>query len=327
MAPNMDLSARLGSLTLKNPLILASGSLSRTGRGILRYGQAGCSAVVTKTILPEPWQGNPSPRVMQVGNTDLISCEGLPNIGLKAMVEDFKKVKGRMTGSLLVANIAALTVEEYVEEALEFEKAGADAIELALRMSNYKPGTTIAAGFFGDDPKRIMEVIRAVKGAIKIPIWVKGIWASPPFKTIEAVGEGKPDAIVIRDLGVRNMPIDINTGKPILGHPHGIGGLTGPYLRDAGLLRVANTARLIDIPIIGNGGVYSGKDVIMYIMAGASAVQVLTCVMRKGPKIVEKICSEIGQYMAAKGLKSLEEIRGITLKYLAPEPFDRGKIE
>lgn len=327
MPHKIDVSVGVGGLTLRNPVILASGSLGRTGRGLLRYAQAGCSAVVTKTILPEPWPGNPSPRVMQVGDLEVINCEGLPNIGLKAMLEDVKKVKDYMNGSLLVVNIAALTIEEYVKEALEFEKAGVDIVELSLYgCPNYRPGTKIAAGFFGNDPKRIVELIRTVKGAIKIPVWVKGVWGSGPFEAIEAMGEGKPDAIVIRYSSVRSMPINIDTGNKILGHPHGIGMLTGPYLRDAGLLAVVNTARLVEVPIIGNGGVYSGEDVIMYMMAGASAVQVLTCLMRKGPKIVHKICSEIEQYMVKKGLKSLEEIRGLTLKHLAPKPYDREKI-
>jgi dihydroorotate dehydrogenase (NAD+) catalytic subunit len=321
MAHQMDLSARVGSLTLKNPLILASGPLTRRGNGILRYARAGCSAIVTKTTLPEPWQGNPSPRIMQVRNFEVINCEGVPNIGLKATLEEVRKVKDQMNGSLLLVNIAALTIEEYVEEAVKFEKAGADAIEITpAGCPNYRPVTKTGAGFFGGDPKQLVELIRAVKGAIKIPVWIKVFLSSAPFETIKAVGEGKPDAIVVRNLGVRCMPIDIDTGKPILGHPHGIGGLTGPYLRDVGLRDVANTARLIDIPIIGNGGVYTGEDVIMFIMAGASAVQILTCLMRKGPIIVEKICNEIEQYMIAKGLRNLEDIRGLTLKYLPPEP-------
>ena len=144
---------------------------------------------------------------------------------------------------------------------------------------------------------------------------------------IKTVAGGKPDTILMRSAGVQCMPIDIETGKPRLVLPPGNGTLTGPYLLNAGLLEVANAARLTEIPIIGNGGVYSGKDVIMYIMAGACALEIMTSVMRKGPGIVEKICSEIEQYMVSNGLKSLEEIRGLTLKYLPPEPYTRGKIK
>ena len=115
------------------------------------------------------------------------------------------------------------------------------------------------------------------------------------------------------------MPVDPNTGKPLLSHPRGEGSLTGPYTKSPGLKIVADTAARVSIPIIANGGVACGQDVIDYFRAGASAVELLTVIIRRGMSIVPKILSELETYIQDQGLESLTEIRGQTGQFLASQ--------
>ena len=112
------------------------------------------------------------------------------------------------------------------------------------------------------------------------------------------------------------MPIDIDTGKPILGHPSGQGLHMSPYVKFMGFKAVADLARITQLPLTPSGGVWEANDAISYMMAGAAAVQVYKSVMLRGPKHVKHILEGIEKYVIEKKISSLDEIRGITLKYL-----------
>jgi len=310
-----DLSVKLGSLKLKNPLILASGPCGRTARGLKKYAELGFAAMITKTITPEPVEGNPSPRDVWAGSQLLFEASGTPNMGFKAMVEEIKKAKGEIkNNAYIIVNITAEDPDDFTRMASGFEKAGADAIEIAIfGCPNYKIGTKIKEAYWEQSPERIKMVVKEVKREVKIPIWIKCLRSG--MARIKAAEEGGAD--VIHKLNsIRGVPIDIETGKPILRNYMKIGSCCGPFRKFDGIRDVLDIARVVKVPVVGGGGVWTGKDVIEYIMAGASAVQVLTSVMLRGPLHVAKILSEVEKYMIQKGYDTLDGIRAVTLKYL-----------
>jgi len=317
-----DLSVTVGDLKLKNPLILAAGPCSRVARGLIKYAESGFAAVVTKTITPEPWGGNPPPRDFVVNNrTLLLESSGIPNVGFKVMVQEVKKAKEVIKDdALVVVNITSEDPEQFAEMSSGFEKAGADAIELAIfGCPNYKPDTRISTCYWEKTPDRVHAVVKSVRNAIKIPIWVK-FWDAD-FECIEAAE--KAGANAVHKLGPANpkgLPIDVDTGEPLFGHPRGTGCVFGAFSKYPGLKLVTDLVRTVQIPVLGEPGVWEGKDVIEYTMAGATGIQLLTSVMIRGPKWVKHILDGIEEYMVERGYSSLNEIRGMTLKYLPPKP-------
>jgi len=250
-----DLSVQIGTQILRNPLILAPGGLGRTARGLIRFGEEGCGAVMSKTITPDPWEGNPSPRILEVGNLDLINCEGLPNLGRRVFVSEIKKAKAALKDCLIVPTFTGNTVDDFVQIAVEFEQAGADCLGVGLNgCRNFKPGTPIAASYWAQTPERIYEVIKAVREKVSIPIWVKGAQGQNLTAKVQAAEAAGADAIIARGDGTMAMPINTATGKPILGHPHAVGHLTGPFSKWDGLRVVADVSRSVKLPIIGGGG-------------------------------------------------------------------------
>ncbi len=324
-----DLSVTVGELKLKNPLILSSGEMGRVARGLIKYAELGFAAVVSKSSTPEPWGGNPAPfNIHFPERTFFVGSQGDPNVGFKAFLPEIKKAKDVIKGSaFVVANIDPEELETTVEMAREFEKAGADALEVkTMGCPNYNPDPTkpvtskIALHYWMQTPERTETITKAVKSAVKIPLWIK---CSPKdVEDIKALEKGGANALhTVGAAGpfVRSLPIDVGTGKPILGDPTGTGIAMGPRVfKMQGLKRIADLARTTHIPLVPSGGVWEGKDVIEYIMAGAAAVQVYTSVWLKGPKWVKHILDGIEEYMIEKGISSLDEIRGVTLKYLPP---------
>lgn len=301
------LRVRLGSLLLPTPLILASGPIGRCRQGWLDAVHAGLGAVVTKTTLPVPWPGNAAIRIMPFQRDMLVNCEGLPNLGAQNIAEEVQRVRGNLGEAVLTVSMTASTEEEFVEMARLFQGSGADALELALMACpNYSSTSGRAAQAWNDDLGKAFRLIDKVRKAVSIPIWVKGVSSKNLAKALEEAGA---DALVIRSGSLRALPLDPESGRPVLSHPLGEGSLTGPYTKLPGIKIVADMAREVRIPIIGNGGVTCGQDVIDYMRAGASAVELLTVLIRRGMKIVASILDEIDTFLETHGYSSAEEVK------------------
>jgi dihydroorotate dehydrogenase subfamily 1 len=315
-----DLSVQLGSLKLKNPLILGSGPCGRVARGLIKYAELGFAAMITKTITPEPVFGNPAPRDVWGGKELLWEASGTPNIGFQAMVEEIKKARDRINDSAyIVVNITAEDPEDFARMASGFEKAGAHAIELAIfGCMNYKLGTKIQEGYWERTAERIKMVIKGIKSEVKIPIWLKARWSG--IERIKAAEEAGVD-VIHRLTSIKTVPINIETGEPFIKSPTRIASCCGPFRKFEAILDVLDLARLVKVPVVGGGGVWTGKDIIEYTMAGATAVQALTSVMLAGPSHVKRMLDELEKHMEEKGYRTLDEIRGITLKHLTPKFF------
>ncbi len=310
-----DLRVKMGGLTLKNPLILGSGPNGRTALGLAKYIELGFAAVITKTITPEPVAGNPSPRDVVYDKELLWESSGTPNMGYKAMLEEIKKAKDMIKDSGYIAvNITAEDPEDFARMSVGFEKAGADAIEVAIfGCPNYPHGTKIQEAYWEQTPERIKRVVEGIKKETNIQIWMKLLRSG--IERIKAAEEAGAD-LIHKFHTIRGVPIDLDTGKPIMGSPMKSASCCGPFRRFEGIKDVMDIARAVNIPVVGGGGVWTGRDVIEYTYAGASGVQALTSVMLAGPNKVKRILKELEEFMDEKGMNSLDEIRGKTLQYL-----------
>jgi dihydroorotate dehydrogenase (NAD+) catalytic subunit len=311
----------LGRLNLQSPLILGSGPIGRNSRGWLRAATAGCGAMVSKTTTPLPWLGNPAVRIMKYGKESIMSCEGLPNIGVINTAGEVKHAKTINPKAMFVPSISGSTESEYIEMAQILSNAGADALELAIKgCLNFDGNNAMAEGYWNLDPRKAFQLINTVRKAVNIPLWIKGK-GNDGYDLISAYEDAGADAVIIRLPNIHALPIDPVTGHPNLvnisnnaAYPNPT--YHGPFAKSPGVKIVADISRRVKIPIIGNGGITCGQDVIDYIRAGASAVQLQTIIICKGISVIPRILSEIETSIKSLGHKSLESIKGDLFQYL-----------
>lgn len=290
-------------LLLANPVMTAAGTF---GYGI-EYSQLvdiqRLGAIVCKGTTLKPWEGNPQPRLVETAS-GLLNSVGLQNIGVEAVVKDKAPVWAGWQVPVIV-NIAGETVEEYAKVAARLEGvAGISGVEVNISCPNVASGGME----FGTNPKAAAEVTAAVKAVSSLPVMVK---LSPNVTDIgeiaSAVGEAGADAITMINT-VRGMAIDANRDKPSLGNI--VGGLSGPAIKPIALYAVYKVAGIVDVPIIGCGGISCADDALEFIMAGASAVQVGTANLTN-PQAALDVLDGIEQFIRARGMQSLKDITGI----------------
>ena len=290
-------------LLLANPVMTAAGTF---GYGI-EYSQLvdirKLGAIVCKGTTLKPWEGNPQPRLVETAS-GLLNSVGLQNIGVEAVVKDKAPVWAGWQVPVIV-NVAGETVEEYAKVAARLEGvAGISGIEVNISCPNVASGGLE----FGTNPKAAAEVTAAVKAVSSLPVMVK---LSPNVTDIgeiaSAVGEAGADAITLINT-VRGMAIDANRDKSVLGNI--VGGLSGPAIKPIALYAVYRVAGIVDVPIIGCGGISCADDALEFIMAGASAVQVGTANLAN-PQAALDVLEGIEQFMRARGIQSLKDITGI----------------
>lgn len=290
-------------LLLANPVMTAAGTF---GYGI-EHSQLvdiqRLGAIICKGTTLKHWEGNPQPRLVETAS-GLLNSVGLQNIGVEAVVKDKAPVWAGWQVPVIV-NIAGETVEEYAKVAARLEGvAGISGIEVNISCPNVASGGME----FGTNPKAAAEVTAAVKAVSSLPVMVK---LSPNVTDIgeiaSAVGEAGADAITLINT-VRGMAIDASRDKPCLGNI--VGGLSGPAIKPIALYAVYKVAGIVNVPIIGCGGISCADDALEFIMAGASAVQVGTANLTN-PQAALDVLEGIEQFMRARGIQSLKDITGI----------------
>lgn len=296
----------LGSITLKNPVIAASGTFGygEEYSDIIDLSKIG--AVVTKGITLEPRQGNPAPRIAETPS-GMLNAIGLQNVGVHEFVE--KKLPFYRERKVpCIVNIAGKKPEEYGEIARILNKeTGITAIEVNVSCPNVgKSGLE-----FGVDPKGIAEVVKCVKSATAIPVIIK---LSPNVTDIvtmaKAAVEAGADILSLINTLV-GMAVDINTRRPKIANV--TGGLSGPAIKPVGVRMVYAVAKAVKVPIIGMGGICNAEDAIEYLIVGATAVQVGTAIFYD-PSVLERIVSGIENYCEQNGIDDVNELIGsITL--------------
>ena len=300
IVPNV--STAIAGLKLRNPTMLASGFLDETGGTLLRVFKAGAGAVVTKSIGPEPRAGNTNPTIVEL-DVGMLNAMGLPNPGMKDFGPEAKIALDG--GAVVIGSVFGKDPDEYAAVAKALQGYGVQAIELNLSCPHAKGlGTEIA-----EDPEAVREFTAAVKGKVTLPVMPK---LSPNVSDIaefaRAAEDGGADAIVaINTLKAMAIAPEIRT--TILANK--VGGLSGPALRPVGVRCVYEIYEAVDVPIVGVGGVETGRDALEYVMAGARAVQIGTAIATHGLDVFEEVTAEIGAYMEERGVKSLASLVGV----------------
>lgn len=303
----VDLSVQLApahpkGLRLVNPVITASGTF---GYGI-EYSELidiqMLGAIVCKGTTLKPREGNPQPRLVETAS-GVLNSVGLENVGVEAVIKEKAPVWAKWRVPVIV-NIAGETIDQYEEIAARLEGvAGVSGIEVNISCPNIASGGME----FGTNPKAAAEVAAAVKAVSSLPVIVK---LSPNVTDIGeialAVSEAGADAITLINT-VRGMAIDINERRPSLGNI--AGGLSGPAIKPIALYMVYKVAGIVDIPIIGCGGISCADDALEFLMAGASAVQVGTANLTS-PQAALDVLDGIRQFMKRENLKNMEAIVG-----------------
>src|SRR2546425_4162828 len=291
----------IAGLKLRNPTMLASGFLDETGGTLLRVCQAGAGAVVTKSIGPEPRAGNTNPTIVEL-DVGMLNAMGLPNPGM----EDFgPEVKIALDGgATVIGSVFGRDPDEYAAVAERLTAYGVHAIELNLSCPHAKGlGTEIA-----EDPEAVREFTAAVKSKVSLPVMPK---LSPNVSDIAAFAraaeDGGADAIVAINT-LKAMAISPELKTPILANV--VGGLSGPAIRPVGVRCVYEIFEAVDAPIIGVGGVETGRDALEYILAGARAVQIGTGLATRGLSVFSDVALEVAAYLDENGIKSVESLVG-----------------
>lgn len=297
-----DLRVEIAGLGLRNPFILASGILGETGSSLLRVAQAGAGAVVTKSIGPEPREGYPNPTVVEL-ETGIINAVGLSNPGIEAFIDEMRIAK---QGDVpVIGSIFGKNEGEISEVAGLMEEAGAAAIELNLSC----PHARNVGAELGKDPETVRSIVSAVKNSVRIPVFAK---ITPNVTDVVdaglAVANSRGDGIVAINT-VKAMAINPEAAKPILSNR--VGGLSGPAIKPIGVRCVYELYENINIPIIGVGGILTGKDALEYLMAGAVAVQIGSAAYYRGIKVFQRVVKEIEQFLDGYGYESVKDVVGI----------------
>lgn len=295
------LAVELGSLKLKNPVLIASGTCGYGEELTDWMDLSSLGGVITKTVTHLPRAGNFSPRTCETPS-GMLNAIGLQNVGLERFVEE-KLPFLQALGVSLVVNIAGETVKDFAYLAKTFnEKEGVNALELNISCPNVAHGLD-----FATDPRQTKEVLAAVRDVTSCPIIAK---LSPNVTDIRPIAlaaqEGGADILSMTNTFI-GMAIDIERRRPVISNL--TGGLSGPAIKPLSLLAVYRCAQIVDIPIIGIGGIRSAADAIEYLLAGASAIQVGTATFVQ-PDAASKVLRGIEEYMQKHGIEKVQDIVG-----------------
>jgi len=299
----LSLEIDFAGLKLKNPTVLASGVLGTSAALMKRvFEEGGAGAITMKSIGPEERAGHANPSVLELEH-GLLNAVGLPSPGYKNMEEEWNELEERKFP--LIASIYGASVEEFVEVSKFVAEKKPDAIEVNISC----PNTQEHGQIFGVNETASAEVVSSVKKEIgKIPLIAKLTPQAPNIAAIASACE-KAEANAICAINtVAGMAIDIDARKPILCNK--FGGISGPAIKPVGIKCVYQIFKAVKIPILGMGGISSGRDAIEYIQAGATAVGIGSGVYYQGIGVFEKVCREMKEWIKENEVKSLEEIRG-----------------
>ncbi len=297
-----DLKINLCGHKLKNPIIMASGTFGfgREYGEIYDIGKLG--GISSKGLTLESKMGNDGMRVYETAS-GMMNSVGLENPGVRGFIEEELPFFSKLDTCRIV-NLGGGCLEDYVEGAKLLNDKDFDIIELNISCPNVKHGGMA----FGIKSEVAKEVVRAVRNVTEKTLIVK---LSPNAEDIVEMAkvceeEGADGISLVNTF--KAMAIDIENRKPVFNNV--TAGLSGPAIKPIALRMVYEVCKNVDIPVIGMGGIMSARDVIEFIMAGATCVQIGTANF-VNPRIGEEILSEIEDYMNEKGIKNFEEIRGI----------------
>lgn len=297
---------KLGPLTLKNPVITASGTYGFGEEYAELCPVEDLGGITLKGITPEPRLGNPVPRLAETPS-GLLNSVGLENPGLNEFIASYLP-KVRELPTAAIANISGFSVEDYVKMARAFQKdSGLAALEVNISCPNVKHGGMA----FGTDPASAEQVIAAVKAETNLPVIAK---LSPNVTSIvemaKAAVRGGADIISLINT-LLGMSIDIEKQSPVLANT--VGGLSGPAVRPVAVRMVWEVSQAVDVPIIGMGGILTWQDAVEFLLAGASAVSIGTGNF-VDPCAPLEVLKGIKAYCRRHGISEVSSLTGLAWK-------------
>ncbi len=302
MRQDVDLRVDIGRLTLRNPVMTASGTFGYGGEYAPFVDLDRLGAIVVKGLSLQPSAGNPPPRIVETA-CGMLNAIGLENIG----IEDFVRKRLPFLQRLqtpVIANVYGKTVNEYEKLAARIDGVdGIAAIEVNISCPNVRAGGMA----FGVDAAVAADLVGAVRRRTAKPVTVK---LSPNVTDITAIAKAVvaagADSVSLINT-ITGMAIDIRKRRPRLANI--TGGLSGPAIKPVALRMVWEVARAVDVPVIGVGGIMNAEDALEFLIAGASAVQVGTANF-VNPAATEEIIDGISDYLLKFGMRSIQEIIG-----------------
>lgn len=297
-----DMKVRIGDLELKNPLMTASGTCGYGDELTAYFDISILGAIVSKSLTLKPKIGNEPPRVAEVA-CGMLNSIGLANIGVRRFMDE-KIPRLDELGAIIIANIAAKRVEDYVSlaETLAVSKS-VRGLELNLSCPNVKEGGIE----FGTDVKTLSTIVKLVRKVFRKTLIVK---LTPNVTHIgefarAAEAEGA-DSVTVANTYV-GMAVDIYTTMPKI---HTVtGGLSGPAVKPLTMAKVFQVSKAVSIPIIASGGIFMWQDVVEYMIAGATAVEIGTALFTK-PDVPTRLLNGIEEYMADRKIERLSGLIG-----------------
>ncbi|MEG0822980.1 MAG: dihydroorotate dehydrogenase [Erysipelotrichaceae bacterium] len=298
----MDLSVKLPGLNLKNPIIPASGCFGFGREYAELYDLSILGGIAIKSATPLKRFGNPTPRVCEAPE-GMLNAIGLANPGVDTIVEKELPWLAQFDTEI-IANVAGACIEDYVEVA---KKMSASPVVKALELNISCPNVKHGGIGFGTDPTLAAQLTTAVKAVSTKPVYVK---LSPNVTDIvaiaKAVEEAGADGLVMINTLV-GMNMDLKSAKPLLANV--TGGLSGPCIKPVALKMVYQVAQVVNIPIIGVGGIKSATDVLEFLYAGASAVEV-GMMNFVDPYVCVNIINELEEVLKKYGNSSVKDAIG-----------------
>jgi dihydroorotate dehydrogenase (NAD+) catalytic subunit len=296
-----DLSVTLGRLHLQNPILVASGTFgyAREMAGIVDFARLG--GIIPKTVTRQPRAGNPPPRTVETPS-GMLNAIGLDNDGIDHFIAHHLTYL-RTLPTAIIGNIAGKTEAEFIEMAAQLgRETGLAALELNLSCPNVAGGVD-----FATDPEVTRRVVSGVRQVCPLPLIAK---LTPNVTDVvsiaRAAAEAGADAVSLVNTFV-GMAVDWQRRRPILGNV--TGGLSGPAIKPLALRMVWQVARNIAVPVIGIGGIATIDDVMEFLVAGASAVQLGT-VNFYAPTASERVVEQLPAALARLGADTVPEVVG-----------------
>ncbi len=303
----IDMTTRFGALTLRNPILTASGTFGYAKEFESLTDLTALGGVVTKGISPRPRFGNPTPRMCETAS-GMINSIGLENVG----VTGYREAKAPYLAALdttVVVNFFGETFDEYVEcaeglDAVARDVGGVDALEMNISCPNVKKGGVE----FGTDPQVAGKLVAACRAVTELPLWVK---LTPNITDIvalaRAVVENGADGLSLINT-ISAMGVNVRTRRPRIATV--FGGLSGPAIKPIALRMTYQVARAdLGVPICAIGGIRSAEDVAEFLVAGATAVQVGTQSFAD-PDCAARMVGELAQLGAELGVSAVSDLIG-----------------
>jgi dihydroorotate dehydrogenase (NAD+) catalytic subunit len=299
---SIDLSVKIGKLKLKNPVLLASGTVGYGNEISELTDLSRIGGIVTKSVSLKPRKGNPPQRIVETPS-GMLNAIGLANVGVEVFIKE-KIPFLKKLNTTLICNIAASSVEEYVEcvKILNEEEA-ISAFEINVSCPNVKEGGLI----FGNDISSVGRITEQVRKETEKPIIIKLSPNVPKISDFAAVVKKEGGDAVSAINTLVGTSFDIYSRKPKIKNV--TGGLSGPAIKPIALAKVLEIKRSVDIPIVGIGGIMNWKDAVEFMIVGASAIQIGTANFIN-PNVSNEVVDGLHEFCKSQNIQSITELIG-----------------